>query len=97
MSGLHEYLTFFQLQELQRQQGNIMTKLSELAAQLSALTAQNDKANAEIINRIDELEAALSDVELPSDAIDALAALRTSVQKSDDVVLDAEPEPEPAP
>lgn len=76
---------------------NIMVKLSELAAQLSAVTAQNDKANAEILARLDELENALSDVDLPDEAIEALEALKASVQVSDDFVPDEVPvEPDPA-
>jgi hypothetical protein len=76
---------------LEERLANIMVKLSELSGILAEITAQNDKANAEILARLDELEDALSDVDLPEEAISALESLCASVQVSDDFVLDQPP------
>lgn len=58
----------------------------ELAAQLAALKEQNEKAKTEITGKISELEAAPGQTSPEVDA--ALAALKASVQGTDDIVPD---------
>jgi hypothetical protein len=65
-------------------------KLSELSGLLNDVLAQLAKAKAEILDKIESLETALADVELPQDAQDALAALVAKAQALDDVVPDPE-------
>ena len=65
-------------------------KLSELSGLLTDVLAQLAKAKAEILDKIESLETALSDVELPQDAQDALAALAAKAQALDDIVPDTE-------
>ena len=65
-------------------------KVSELAVAFSELSAQLAKAQSEILGKIDALEAALVDVELPSEAVEALEGLRVGAQVLDDIVPDAE-------
>jgi hypothetical protein len=65
-------------------------KLSELSGLLTEVLAQLAKAKAEILDKIEALETALGDVELPQDAQDALAALMAKAQALDDIVPDAE-------
>lgn len=71
-----------------------MANQTELKAQIEALTAQNEKAKTEIIGKISDLETALANAGETTPEVDAaLAALKTSVQGSDDIVPDAvEPE-----
>jgi hypothetical protein len=71
----------------------LLMKMSELAAAVAEVSAQLAKVQAEIINRIVVLEIALSELELPAEAVDALAALRTQAQSLDDIVPDVVPEP----
>jgi len=64
---------------------NIMDK-TQLAAALNEITAQNEKAKAEILAKIAALEAAVAEAGNTTPAIDeALAALKVSVQGSDDI------------
>lgn len=76
----------------------IIMKLNELATQLSGLAAQLDKASAEIVAKIDELETALVDTEIPDEATVMIEELKAKAQALDDIVPDAvpvEPTPEP--
>lgn len=70
-------------------------KLSELPAAVAGVSAQLTKAQDEILAKIAALEAALVDVELPAEAIDAINSLRGQAQVLDDIVPDVVPEPEP--
>ena len=73
-------------------------KLNELATQLNGLAAQLDKASGEIVAKIDELETALVDTEIPDEAAVMLEELKIKAQALDDIVPDAvpvEPAPEP--
>ena len=70
----------------------ISMKLSELSGLLNDVLSQLAKAKAEILDKIAGLEAALADVDLPEDAVTALAALSAKAQSLDDIVPDAEPE-----
>ena len=67
---------------------NVDMKLSELSGLLTDVLAQLAKAKAEIIERIETLETALSDVNLPPDAVSSLAALMAKAQALDDIVPD---------
>ena len=71
---------------------DISMKLSELSGLLNDVLSQLAKAKAEILDKIAGLEAALADVDLPEDAVTALAALSAKAQSLDDIVPDAEPE-----
>jgi hypothetical protein len=77
--------------DLEKSTQTIMAKISELSAIVAGLTAQVNKAKVEIVERIAALESALQDVELPSDAENALAELKASVQAVDDINPDATP------
>ena len=59
---------------------------------VDALVGQLAKAKAEIVTKIDELEAQVAAGETPD-----LTALKDAVQALDDVVPDSVPEPEPVP
>ena len=69
---------------------DLSMKLSELSGLLNDVLAQLAKAKLEILDKIETLETALSDVDLPEDAVAALAALVEKTQALDDVVPDAE-------
>lgn len=67
-----------------------MATQQELAAELTAIKEQNDKATAEILAKIADLETALANAGNTTQEIDdALAALKASVQRDDDIVPDA--------
>lgn len=68
-------------------------KLSELTTAIAGVSAQLTKAQNEILSRINALENALIDVELPEEAATAIDALRTQTQALDDIVPDVVPEP----
>lgn len=66
----------------------IMTQ-AELAQQLTDVTAQNEKARAEILQKIADLEAAIVAAGNVTPEVEAaLSALKTSVQTDDDIVAD---------
>lgn len=71
----------------------IMATQAELAQELRDLKAQNDKARAEILQKIADLEAAIVAAGNTTPEVDAaLADLKASVQTDDDIVPDTEPE-----
>lgn len=70
-------------------------KLSELTTEIAGVSAQLTKAQDEILAKIAALEAALVDVELPVEAVDAINSLRGQAQGLDDIVPDVVPDPEP--
>lgn len=75
-----------------------MAKLSDLEAQLTAINSQIDKATTEITTEIANLEAQLTNVDLPAGAQAALDSLKAKVQALDDLNPDAPaPTPPPAP
>lgn len=78
-------------------QEEIVMKLNELSAVVTALSGQVEKVKTEVLTRIADLEAALSDVTLPPEAEAAIEALRVGVQGLDDLNPDAVVEPEPEP
>jgi len=69
-----------------------LMKLSELTTAIAGVSAQLTKAQDEILDRIAALELALTDVDLPIEAADAIEALRSQTQSLDDIVPDAIPE-----
>jgi hypothetical protein len=72
----------------------LMMRLNELTIALNALSAQLTKATGEILAKIEALEAALADAEIPDAAIALLDELKDKAQALDDIVPDA-PEPTP--
>lgn len=67
---------------------------SQLAADLVALKAQEEKAKAEILAKIATLEDAIVQAANTTPEVDAaLADLKASVQGVDDIVPDAPPVP----
>jgi chromosome segregation ATPase len=68
----------------------IKMEQSELAAQLTALQTQTEKAKAEIISKIADLEGALDAADDVTPEVQAaFYALKASVQGVDDIVADA--------
>lgn len=68
----------------------IMASQAELAQQLRDITAQNEKARAEILAKIAALEEALANAGGTTAEVDAAVAdLKASVQTDDDIVPDA--------
>jgi len=70
----------------------LLMKLSELTTAIAGVSVQLTKAQDEILSRINALENALVDVDLPDAAIDAINTLRAQTQALDDIVPDAIPE-----
>lgn len=70
----------------------LLMKLSELTTAIAGVSAQLTKAQDEILAKIAALELALTDVDLPIDAADAIEALRSQTQALDDIVPDVLPE-----
>jgi len=85
--------TFFLWMMLSKQHEEIVMKLNELSGILTGLGTQLAKVQQEILDRIADLEAALTDVEVPETAVVALGELVTSVQSLDDIVPDVIPDP----
>lgn len=70
----------------------IMTTQAEFAVQIAALTEQNEKARAEVLAKIADLQAALDAAAAVDPAVlSAFDALKASVQADDDIVPDAPP------
>ena len=68
----------------------IVTSQTELAGQLNQLKDQADKARAEIVAKIADLEAALANGgPVTAEVQAAFDALKSSVQTVDDIVPDA--------
>lgn len=73
-----------------------MATQAELAQSIVDLTAQNDKARAEVVGKIADLEAAVAaGGPVSADVEAAFAALKASVQADDDIVADPVVEPAP--
>jgi hypothetical protein len=71
---------------------SIMTTQAELAVQIAELTAQNDKARAEVLAKIADMQAALdAAANVDPAVVAAFDALKASVQTDDDIVPDAQP------
>jgi hypothetical protein len=77
---------------IQERLDHIMTTQAELAQQIVDLTEQNDRARAEVLDRISALQAALDAATNVDPAVtNAFAALKASVQADDDIVPDPAP------
>jgi hypothetical protein len=68
--------------------------INQLAETLIAIKDQLTKAKEEIVNKISDLENALENVELSSEAQAALEALNETAQALDDIVPDTTNETE---
>lgn len=67
----------------------IAMNMQELTAEMVALKAQNDKARAEVLQKIADLEAAVANAGNTTPEVDAaFADLKASVQTDDDIVTD---------
>lgn len=67
----------------------IMTSQADFAIQIDALTAQNEKARAEVLAKIADMQAAIDAAGSVDPAVlEAFAALKISVQTDDDIVKD---------
>mgnify|MGYP003403098229 CR=1 FL=1 len=77
--------------------GKIMTQTTELASKLQAVSAQLEKALVEIKTNTEALQAALAtaNLELPVEAVEALAKLETLAGSLDALNPDAVVEPAP--
>ena len=75
----------------------ILMKVSEIANAVTSVSTQLTKVQAEVLTRLNDLENALIDVELPEDAVTAINGLRTQAQALDDIVPDVVVEPTPEP
>lgn len=71
---------------IHRKEERIHMKLTELATALADMSTQLAKAQAEILNKIAELNEALTNVDVPADAVTALENLKTAAQGLDDIV-----------
>ena len=68
----------------------IVTTQTELSQQITDLTAQNEKARAEVLAKIADMQAALDAAgSVDPTVLEAFAALKASVQADDDIVPDA--------
>lgn len=80
------------LRELLQKVDHIMATQAELAAQLTAVKDQVVKSRTEVLKKIADLETALANAGSTTPEVDAaLAALKTEVQTSDDVIPDSTP------
>ena len=77
---------------------------SELANALNKIAEQNEKSHAEIkaatatlIDQVADLTAALDDIQISDDAVNALIAVQAAAQAIDDLNPDVAPAPAPAP
>ena len=75
----------------------ILMKVSEIANAVTSVSAQLTKVQNEVLTRLNDLENALIDVEIPEEAATAIEALRTQAQALDDIVPDVVVEPTPEP
>ena len=70
----------------------IMTTQAELAQQITDLTAQNERARAEVLAKIADMQAAIDAAGAVDPAVlEAFDALKASVQADDDIVPDPVP------
>jgi chromosome segregation ATPase len=77
------------LDSINHKLNKIMATQAEHAAELRAIKDQNDKARAEVLAKIADLETALANAGNTTPEVDeAMAALKASVQTDDDIVAD---------
>ena len=75
-----------EISQINKTTQEINMKIGELADAVGAVGTQLAKAKEEIVAKIAALEAALTDVEIPPAAQEALDALKQQAQELDDVV-----------
>lgn len=77
---------------IQERLDRIMTTQAELALQIAALTEQNERARAEVLAKIADMQAAIDAAANVDPAVlEAFDALKVSVQADDDIVPDPAP------
>jgi hypothetical protein len=87
---IYHHIGFDQATTILERLDTVMTTQAELALQITELAAQNDKARAEVLAKIADLQAALDAAANVDPAVlDAFTALKASVQTDDDIVPDA--------
>ena len=75
---------------IQERLDRIMTTQAEFALQIAALTEQNEKARAEVLAKIADMQAAIDAASnVDPGVLEAFDALKASVQADDDIVPDA--------
>jgi chromosome segregation ATPase len=90
---IHIHIHDHREKEILNKLNQIIMEQSELAAQLTALQTQTEKAKAEILSKIADLEGALDAALDAADDVTpevqaAFDALKASVQGVDDIVAD---------
>lgn len=86
--GLLFIVAIYQMLGIERKEVRILMKLNEVATILNAIDEKLTKAKGEIVAEIAGLKDALTNVELPAEAAEKLAALEASAQGLDDIVPD---------
>lgn len=77
---------------IQERLDRIMTTQAELALQIAALTEQNERARAEVLAKIADMQAAIDAAANVDPAVlEAFDELKVSVQADDDIVPDPAP------
>ncbi len=77
---------------IQERLDRIMTTQAEFALQIAALTEQNEKARAEVLAKIADMQAAIDAASnVDPGVLEAFDALKASVQADDDIVPDPVP------
>lgn len=71
----------------------LMATVAELKGQIDAISAQLDKASAEILAEIKTLEDKLANTTIPDDAQASIDSLKAKVQALDDINPDQPPTP----
>ena len=80
-----------------KKETNIMAGIKDLAGILQGVKDELDKATTEIVNKIADLENALSNTEIPADAQAVIDGLKADAKALDDIVPDPTPAPAEAP
>lgn len=75
----------------------ILMKVADLQAALDTVNAQLAKATTEITTEIANLQAALTNVDIPQAATDSITKLQGLAQALDDLNPDPAPAPTPTP
>lgn len=87
-----EFATPLILGAINQLKDSLMTSQAELAQQLSDLTAQTEKARAEIVGKVASLEEAITNAGNVTPEVEAaLASLKAAVQSVDDLNPDQAP------
>lgn len=97
-SRFQERVCFLTKKDLEEIEERLNMKLSDLKNDLTGLKAQVEKIFTEqgtrfdtLTAKINELEKQIADAEVPQDVTDALAEVKTALQKLDDTIPDITP------